>query len=304
MATQRTAKFGLMGRVKGGFTWIKANRTKLAKTTAAVAVVGGVYFGLSLLAERSADKLLSKGFGAIAADRLWAFRPILERRVSGCRLLVASYFQSREVNELDRVSQRCLENGINIPEPYIGLGAVREFTGRDQDALQLLAQVLPTFEKLPDIHLRIGIILRRLKNIEPAIQSYAKAAEMAPSNPQLQVDTLAFMAEQGKWKEALPVANRLRETQTDNPEIKLLVARALQKNGDSGTAQMLAEQASGLMGKLQVQAKEYLDKNYGDILALVKKQADPSEKARGNEAGVAASRQVASEPAQAKKSRK
>lgn len=287
---------------------LRTRRQTVFRSALVVAAACGAYTGLALWSERNADRLLAKGFGTLAADSMRPYRMLLSHRMQGCRMLISAYFQARDTEQLDRVSQTCLENGVNIPEPYIGLGAVREFTGRDQDALQLLAQVLPNFEKVPDIHLRMGIILRRLKNVDPAIQAYARAAETAPANAQLQVDTLAFMAEQNRWKDALPVANRLRETQTENAEVKLLVARALAKNGDQGSAQMLAEQANGLMSKLQAQAKDYLDRNYADVLALAAKKGDAMPAAaggdgksqRGHEAS-SANRKIASQPDTKKK---
>jgi len=245
-------------------TYRKHGKRALTVTVICLGAYGG-YRGAMYRATLQAEELIKKGFGTLAASQLSPFQRSLVSDERGCGILIASNFLARKSETLDWASQACLEAGINIPDAYIGLAAVREFSGQDNEALQILNQVASKFEKTPDIYLRMATIFRRAKNNDGAAQAYLKAAERAPQNNQLSLDILQFMSEQNRWQDALQFANKLRTVETDNAEVKLVIARALFKGGDQGSAKLLVDQAKALIEK-KPEIKPVIERAYADVL--------------------------------------
>ena len=235
---------------------------------AAFVLVGMIYGAFLIQTHfvvKKAEAQLQKGFGALAAETLDSYRFRLRGQEKTCRTLISAYYQSRRLDRLEWAAQACLESGLEMPEAYLGLATVRELTGREGEALQLLSGVLGKFEKIPDIYYEIAQILRRNKRDNEAAAAYMKASERAPENNQFALETLQYLSSLQKWPEARLVADRLKNIQTDNPEVKLFVARALLKGGDRKAAEPLIASARELIEK-KPESKAAFEKAYPDVL--------------------------------------
>jgi tetratricopeptide (TPR) repeat protein len=232
-------------------------------------LAGGAVWGVETLQEwralKLADQQLQKGFGALAAETLTPYRKSLTKSEKGCQEMISAFFQARKTEVLEWASQACLEGGHEIPEAYIGIAAVREFTGRDQDALQVLNGVVGKFDKSPDIYYRMAQILRRLKRDNEAVVAYQKAVERAPQANQLVMDSLEYFSSLNRWSEARAMAEKIKDVQTDSPEVKLVIARALQRGGDKGAAESVVAAAKALLDK-KPELKQAIEQNYNDVL--------------------------------------
>jgi tetratricopeptide (TPR) repeat protein len=246
----------------------KAGRMAPIAIGAAIILVGvicGAYMLQTHFVEKKADAQLQKGFGALAAETLDSYRFRLRGKEKSCRLMIAAYYQARRLDRLEWAAQACLESGLEMPEAYLGLATVREMTGREGEALQLLNGILSKFEKIPDIYYEMAQILRRNKKDNEAAAAYMKASERAPENNQFALETLQYLTSLQKWPEAHAVADRLKNIKTDNPEVKLFVARVLLKGGDKAAAEPLIAAARELINK-KPESKAAFEKSYPELL--------------------------------------
>jgi tetratricopeptide (TPR) repeat protein len=250
--------------------WLKAGWTRIA----AVVVLGGVAaYGISwgVCAVRlrrdltRAEAQLQRGFPAAAAETLDRHRAWLTDTDRGCRALIGSYYGARRAERLEWASEACLDGGRDLIEAHLGLAAARELTGRDPDALRLLSQVAPRFDQSPDLYYRMAQIYRRNKRDDAAVGAFLEASKRAPDNAQLSMDALEYFSSINRWAEATRMAEKLRSTPTDNPEIKLLIARALQRGGNRQASELVVAQARELMGK-SPELKAALERAYADVL--------------------------------------
>lgn len=234
-------------------------------------IVGGSIWGgcayLENRALKTAESQLQRGFPAVAMETLEDYRHSLVDEAESCVTMINTYFQARRVDKLEWVSQACLEAGQDIPEAYLGAAAAHELAGRTGDALTLLDRVAPKFDKIPDIYYRMAQILKRLERKEEAVMAYKKASERAADNQQLTLEALQYFASLERWNDAKLMAVKLKDAKTENPEVKLFIARALLKGGDQEAARKLAGEAKELV-KDKPQLKTVLEKNYSDVMKL------------------------------------
>lgn len=212
-----------------------------------------------------AEAEIKKGFTALAAETIDPVRDALTSSARGCRALVDAYYGARRPDRLEWASQACITAGVETPEIYLGLAAARELTDRDNEALQLLQTAARKFDKSPDPLYRIAQILRRNKKDSDAADVLLKASERAPENNQLVMEAMEQLAIANRWNEARRMADKIKSVETDSPEIKLLIARALLKGGDPDGARAVVAQARTLMSK-RPEIKAALEQVYGDVL--------------------------------------
>jgi predicted Zn-dependent protease len=214
-----------------------------------------------------AEGFLKQGFGTLAAEALDPFRYSLATNERGCALLTASYYRSHQTNRLEWAAETCLSAGIETPDTYIGYAAARESTNQDSDALQILNHGLEKFGKSSEIYYRLGLILRRTKRDAEAIQAFLKATELAPSNNSLSLEALTYFISQTRFKDARAMADRLKTVETENPEVKLVLARAYKLSGDKpGLGEMLG-QAKVLLAR-KPELAPALEQLYADVFRM------------------------------------
>jgi tetratricopeptide (TPR) repeat protein len=243
-----------------------------ALLAAVVLVIAGAgVFGISVLQVSyklgKAEEQLRKGWPALAAETIDGHRTAAIRHQTGCRIMISAYYQARRADRLEWVSQACLESGRETPEAYMGLAGARELIGRDSDALQILGQAAPKFDKIPDIYYTAAQIQRRLRRDQDALMNFGRAIERAPQNNQLALEVLEYAVSLEQWELAKGLAGKLKPVETDNPAVKLFLARILAKGGDMPSSQALVAEAKPLMEKKPAELKAALEKDFADVLA-------------------------------------
>jgi tetratricopeptide (TPR) repeat protein len=174
-----------------------------------------------------AEAQIKKNFTALASESLEPVRYELTSSVRGCQALVAAYFGAHKPERLEWAAQACITAGVETSDMYVGLAAARELVGQDGDALKILTQVAQKFDKSPDPLYRIAQIYRRNKKDAEATDLLVKAAELAPTNNQLSMETLEALSTANRWADARKYADRIKAVESDSPEVKLVIARAL-----------------------------------------------------------------------------
>ena len=238
-----------------------------------VAIVGIVGLGGSALLvkhrTREADLFLQKGYPALAVESVDSVRQLLTRSETGCRSLLSAYYAGRKVERLDWAAQACAYRGFETPETYIAIAAVREWGGNDGDAIQVLSSGRQKFAKSADLPFRMGQILVRNKKVAEAKELFLSARTIAPENQNLQLEILKFLIGQEDWKNAKASADALKAANVENPELKLLLARVLQKNGDLTGSITMFEQAKTLLERLPAASRKALETRYSDVIQAI-----------------------------------
>ncbi|MEO5968999.1 MAG: tetratricopeptide repeat protein [Bdellovibrionia bacterium] len=237
----------------------------LLGTLSLVVLATAGYTGMKYRAVTLAEKYESKGFGALAVDTLEPYRHGLTSTDRGCRTIINAYFLARKPELLEWSAQACINSGSELVEAYIGYASAYEMTGRDPEALRILGSVIDKFQKIPDVYYRIAQILQRNKKEEEAIKAYVKAASITPDDAVVSLEILQNLAALQSWKDAKPIADRLKPLKTTNPAIKLLLARTMIRNGDQAAAKEMTDQAKELITKTP-ELKPDLERLYADVL--------------------------------------
>ncbi len=217
-----------------------------------------------------ADALTKKGYFGLAADLIEPHEAALTHSLDGCRILSISYFGSRRLDRLESATEACLENQQQSTDVIIGLAAAFEMTGRVDQAILLLQNSSAAFKNTAEFPHRLGMIYRNQKNIDGAIAQYLEANRRAPALHKLGLDYVVFMAENQKWNEAAAVADSLKDAKTEDPEVRLLLARVYQRAGRPEAAQAQVEVARSLLEKAP-ERRDPLLKAYGDLLPSVQR---------------------------------
>lgn len=213
---------------------------------------------------KKAEGYLKKGYAALASATLEPYKRGLVNTVDGCKVLLETYFQSRQVDKLEWASQACLESGKEIQEAYLGLAATRELTGRVGEALQILSQAAPKFEKIPDFHYRMAQIFKKAEQVNDAAREYVLATQKAPDHGQLSLEALDYLLKAQKFAEAKPIAEHLKGIKTEEPEVKLIIAKALLLGGDAPSARALTDEAKNLLAN-KPDLRAQLEKAYAEV---------------------------------------
>jgi hypothetical protein len=79
------------------------------------------------------------------------------------------------------------------------------------------------------------------------------------------MEALEFLVANQDWVQARPLADRLKAAPTESAEVKLIIAKALLKGGDVGSAKIVTDQAKELLAKNPPKKSE-LELNYSDVL--------------------------------------
>ncbi|MBL7716417.1 MAG: tetratricopeptide repeat protein [Bdellovibrionales bacterium] len=228
----------------------------------------GSYYGIQTvrvsMATTDAQESLARGFPAVAADNVEGDRYLMLSKVNSCATMIDAYFRARAFGRLEWASQACLNAGHTIVEAFLGLSAVRAAEGRDEDALSILRDAIQTFPKNPVIFVRIAELFRKNKNDNAAIQAYQAAMERAPDDAALGLNTLEYFRALKKPELVKPLATRLKGVKSEQPEVKLVIARALKETGDTAGVDQMIREADALASK-NPQLKAALQKAYSDV---------------------------------------
>lgn len=226
--------------------------------------VGGTYAFRTYQLGR-AEALMSRGFHQLAAEELDEMRFSFTGSNRGCAALINAYAGARQFARLEWAAESCVDRGQQTTETIVGLATAWEQTQRVEAATQLLQTAMENYKEVADFPHKLGMILNGQKNVDGAVKMFMEAHRRAPKAAKLALDYLVFFGQNGRWSEAAIVAESLKDAQTEDPEVKLLIARAFQQSGRTEAARAQAEVARTLMDKAP-NKREALMKNFADLL--------------------------------------
>lgn len=247
-------------------SWVKSVGLVIVLSAAGY---GGCRLHISYVV-KEAEKLSAKGFHVAAAESLETYRKCLVSTESSCRTLLNIYYSARWIPRLEWAAESCLSAGFEIPESYFGLATAREANGRGSEAVQILGGVVSKFESIPDILYRMAQMLARQENHSSAVIAYQQAMQRAPNNGGLALEALEYFSRINAWAAAIPVANALKAVKTEDPAIKLLLARVYKGAGDSAAQQAMVAEGRDLLERAP--NREQLERTFSDVLGVAKKK--------------------------------
>jgi tetratricopeptide (TPR) repeat protein len=230
-------------------------------------IATGVWGANQVLASRAAKRaevLMKKDFAVLAEDAIDPYRRTLIVKAEGCHLLLNIYYRTQDLVRLAWASEACLDAGQEVPAAYLGIAASREAQGHDVESLQILqtgAQKFPTSAEFP---YRMSVLFKKNKQKDQAVAALMKASQLAPENKQISLEALQYFSSIERWSEAREMADRLKSVPIENPEAKLVIARALQRGGDMGSARELVNSVRKLLGGKPALQKA-LEQTYADV---------------------------------------
>jgi tetratricopeptide (TPR) repeat protein len=127
------------------------------------------------------------------------------------------------------------------PETLARIGGVLLFLQRSGEALDVFAQALRLEPGLFDAVYGRGVALLRLARVEEAEIALRAAVALAPQHGPALLDLAAALIRQGRWPEALGMAEAAQAQMPSVPEAAAMLAYARQ-----GLATALASQAVSL----------------------------------------------------------
>lgn len=226
------------------------------------------YFTLSAyrtgIAFTSAQEALKKGFHQVAFSYADPYRFDLATRERGCSLLVSIYYGVENPDRLEWTGQYCLFLGKNHPDLHLGIAAAKELRGQNSEALEILKKGIQLYPQNPDFFYRAGLIYKKENNLTRASEHTYQAARRAPQNHQLAMEALELLMATQSWRAAAEMADRIQSAPTDNPEVKLIIARAFLRYGDIQKAEQSTDEARKMMTDPGQRSR--LEQKYSDVL--------------------------------------
>ena len=206
-----------------------------------------------------------RGFWALAAEKVDRHRFDMLSNENDCNTLLNVYANAKKAERLEWAAQACLEDGIETYGAYMSLVMSQELLGRDQEALQLMDQISKKFDKAVTVFQRMANAYLRQKDEARATEAMLMAASRS-QDPQVKLDTLQILLKQNRNEEAMNLALTLKGVATENPEVKLIIARALiaGKEATGGSAQI--NEAKFLMMKLDPAKRQQIESQFADVI--------------------------------------
>lgn len=229
-----------------------------------VALIWGANVFRAKHAIQEARDLMQSGYAALAAEKLDPLRHRIVETKDGCSALIGAYYRARQTDRLQWAAEACMRAGKSGLEAFIALAGVQEFSGRNDEALNILGQAFQRFGPSTDLYYRIAVVQAREKNVDAAVRAFVNAASSAGNNYQILMEALQYCSRSAHWKEASQIANQLRTAPTADPEVKLIIARALRNGGDNAGASTAISEAISMLEQKPDQRK-LLEARYTDV---------------------------------------
>lgn len=257
---------------------------RFAAFTGAVALGAFGVFGIPELRARNAMteavRQDAQGLHALAADTIDPYRARLPRFKGGCEVMLSAYEGSLNWSRMEWASQACIEaTRGQSPIPVVAMAQAWSHTGRVVEALRMLKQAgraqFPKDASLPFATYRI---LREANQPDDALESLREASVRAPQDAQIRFEGMQYLALLKRWKEALPIAESLKDAKIENPEAMLAIARVFLNAGRRSESDALAAKVRGFMASADPRDADQvaaLKKAYSDVLGTSDSSAVP-----------------------------
>lgn len=249
-----------------------APRVRIVSLAISVVLLG--YLTCAGVALWRGEKMMTeKGFMVLAAETLQPYREILSYSARGCRALLQANYEGRFLDRAEWAAESCLNHGHEISEAYVALAGVRESTGREEEAMQILRAASERFREDATVQYKLARLLVKAGRLPEALNYMNQAAAKVPQNIGVQVETLAFMIQQKEYALARSVVERLKSVPPKdlNAIARMLMAEVLVKLGDAGSAKELAQQAGPEWKTMQPAQQERVRKVAPEAVRLVSK---------------------------------
>lgn len=198
---------------------------------------------------RRAKTLLEKGYPVLASEELSPRRSHLIRKPDGCSTLIRAFFFAKKMDQLEWTAEACAESGQQTPEVLMAAATVRESQNRLEEAVTLLNRGREQFPSSSEIPYRLAGIFKEKRQFREHAALLAEASNKAVENAPLAYEALQAAASLQNWVLALPLAYRLVNAPTEDPDAKFLLARAFAKNDKTTDADKAVAEARLLLEK-------------------------------------------------------
>ena len=235
-----------------------------------ILLVPATYFYKSVKLSRAvenASKALEEKYPNVAYQYLKKYKGQITHSKDHCKLLLDSIIGVGHPHKIMWAAEACHYAGHkDLKEVYLGYSIGFELKGNLQAAINVLANNIKTFEKIPDFYYRLAKLFMARKENQAAANMYLQTIERAPKNMVLHLESLNFLSSNKYWAAAARVAEKMITGKVENSEAKLIMARALINGRKPDLAKKLVSEVKSSMGKMKDNIKSVLLSRYKDLL--------------------------------------
>lgn len=211
----------------------------------------GALWGIRYQALKSLEFALEQGYPKAALPYAEAHENYWVSNERGCLGLAKLYQALSNGEALDRISQKCLFNGVTSLEVVLSYGWAQELLKNQDAALQVYQKVAQNFPESAAGPYRIAALQKNRKNPDAAIASYFEAYSREKGNrDDLMIELLIYLDSQQRWSDAARVSSDLQNFKSTDPGVKLLLARFFEKLNLPELSNIQRKEAESLYSKL------------------------------------------------------
>lgn len=243
-------------------------RNKSLAFSAALVCLAGIAWGWGEFQFRRSVKegtqYLAQGYGHLAWTTLRPHRDRLLSETKYCPVFINSALESESWSDVAWAAEACRSGGFEGLDPELAMAIASEKQKLPDRAAVWAERAMRRSPK----DLRPYIFLSRLlreKAPEESLKWLLQATQLNPNDAQLALDAANALASRGDWAAARQFADRLVNEQTQDPAVKLLIARILLNSGDKPRARAVRQVAEEWMKRLPQDQYQRLRNEYVDV---------------------------------------
>jgi tetratricopeptide (TPR) repeat protein len=131
-----------------------------------------------------------------------------------------------------QVLKKALRFNPTVPMLYVNVASLLEQEGKIDEAKQILLEGISKVGEKPEFYVALGEIAEHAKRYDEAIDAYAKACSLAPTNRMLIARFFKLLAENKRWSELENRAQELADKYGDKGELFALVGETFLFEGE------------------------------------------------------------------------
>jgi Tfp pilus assembly protein PilF len=137
--------------------------------------------------------------------------------------------------------RRAIELNPDLPAPFHGMGLLEERVGALEHAEKSYRAALKVDPGFAPARVNLGRLLFARRAYDAAREQFLRLTEVAPSVPEGWLGLIESMLRLGREHEADALLDRAREAAGERPQLLILVARRLLRQGDAASALAVLE---------------------------------------------------------------
>lgn len=210
-----------------------------------VGVIMGVRLGYNEARFRIVDarlqSKLKRGLIVLAGDIVTSNFELFAMKPSGCATGLSLLAQSGSPVDVRRMSEHCIENGIDIEEIPLAFAYINKVNGRPEEALNILEQAQKKFPKSGQLILAKAEVLLETKQKDRALAVVKGSQELLTSQPALLMRLFKLYFDLGALTEAKALTPKFEAMGTSlPPDFKAILDKVggmmAQSSGDKSEA--------------------------------------------------------------------